>query len=294
MQAFLKGSSCFWVLKQYLFCPSSHRLVSGLRCCVEIPATSTSVPSLAVRLLSAAGDGVLVPLCEGGFLCILLLFSAQQSLEGLERKEKQHTLTSLPLSLWVGCLSASLGYTLLIIFAGADYGHSCSSHEVQSLNFTAGLQNILFNHLCRWAENAPLCILPSFLSFPFFFSFPVLWRWQHCRYSRPIFSCLFAHCCAHMLLYVHSPALAPERVSGFRKKSWVVAVVVKDAQMQYFCIYSEISWEHLGVSCSTQLKLSCITQLCRFGLTLVSFVREKPLTQLFSWPHAYIIFPRYI
>lgn len=131
-------------------------------------------------------------------------------------------------------------------------------------------------------------------SFHFFFSFPVLWRWQHCRYSRPIFSCLFAHCCAHMLLYVHSPALAPERVSGFRKKSWVVAVVVKDAQMQYFCIYSEISWEHLGVSCSTQLKLSCITQLCRFGLTLVSFVREKPLTQLFSWPHAYIIFPRYI
>lgn len=172
MQAFLKGSSCFWVLKQYLFCPSSHRLVSGLRCCVEIPATSTSVPSLAVRLLSAAGDGVLVPLCEGGFLCILLLFSAQQSLEGLERKEKQHTLTSLPLSLWVGCLSASLGYTLLIIFAGADYGHSCSSHEVQSLNFTAGLQNILFNHLCRWAENAPLCILPSFLSFPFFFFLP--------------------------------------------------------------------------------------------------------------------------
>lgn len=124
-------------------------------------------------------------------------------------------------------LSASLALSSSSLLAGAEYRHFCSS---------------------SWAEEFVLrCRSPRyFLWSPlqmnwkcsFFFFLAILHSFRFCAVRMSALQGLSTHFFSafllsavlyHALFYIHSLALVPDVVSGFRKKSRAVAVVVKDA-----------------------------------------------------------------
>lgn len=239
-------------------------------------------------LLSAAGDSVLVPLCEMGEVSSAFRCFPQHSSPWKELSGRKSSTCS-PLCPWVFELAVFL----------PALGTPCSfSLQGQIMDATVLLMR------CRaWTSLQVSKIFSSvtlqmswkcsfvpfyFPSFPFFFLFLCCEDDSTAGIPDPFFSCLFAHCCAHTLLYVHSPALAPERVSGFRKKSWVSRCCSCERCSDAILLY--LLRDFMG----TPWCLLQHTAMQVWVNSCFSCKREAWLTQLFSWPHAYIIFPRYI
>ena len=129
-------------------------------------------------------------------------------------KEKQLMRTPSSPSLTYR-LSASLALTSSSHPEGAEYRHLC---------FAAGLHVISFGHLCRWTGNAPF-----FLAILHSFQFCAVRMPALQGFSTHFFSAfLLSAVLCRVLFYIHSLVLVPDMVSGFRKDSWGVAVVVKD------------------------------------------------------------------
>lgn len=250
----------------------------GGSCHLEVLPTSACKAGLDLWqcFSSSLQDKGGFPLCFTAILSAgqTLLCPAQQHLEGNRvQGEAAHALLFIPKSLYWPSFCSPHVHLVQSPCRGRLWTQSF--FPVKCRACAVGFQNILWSPL---QVNWKCSFLPLSLFFYFFLFFYFL-----CAVRMPVLQVFPTHffpafflSAVLTLLYLHSPAWAPNRASSLRKKPLSGCCRLWKMLRNNTSVYSEISRGRLSGFCSTQLKLSCITQLCRFGLTLVSVVNEKP------------------